>query len=228
MMFRNSRISILSVILNLLFVLNNQALFAQNFMADFTHMQQQLMRATEIQTKTVVHTNDPDMPTVSLNGQIFSDGKQMKYIQEKAEIIHSSNYLLIVDHEEKTMILDTATQEFNAPPLILWNLDTAVLAGFQIKLETKTDGTRVYTLSSSESEFEKIVVSISKTGLPNQLQMYMGQQFGGGYATVKYTNIVLNGQVDASHFNVFRYVIKTTKGYKPAKRYEYYTLESAI
>lgn len=228
MIYQISRLYPLTLALSMLAVLNNQTLFAQNFVADFTHMQQQLMRATNIQTYTVVHTNDREIPTVSLNGQIMSDGKQMKYIQGKAEVIHNSNYLLIIDHEEKTMILDTATKAFNAPPLILWNLDTAVLAGFQIKLETKTDGTRVYTLSSSESEFEKIVFSISKTGLPNQLQMHMRQQFGGGYATVKYTNIVLNGQVDASQFNVFRYVIKTTKGYKPAKHYEYYSLESAI
>lgn len=202
-------------------------LHGQNFKSDLSALRKKYEGNISMNIQTRIISTDPAFKELNLKGQIKVKGKEMFYKQGEDEVLYTKHYLLVVSHSEKSIILDTADDEYNAAPLNVLHLDS-LITSYQSVTYSNAGGEKQYTLVPKQGEIASYILTIGATGLLEKAQINLKAEAGGGSAIITYSEILLNPSFTAEDFSITRYLKKQGSKFVLQDAYKAYTLDSAI
>lgn len=147
----------------------------------------------------------------------------LHYKGQGQEILYTETNLLLIDEEEKEMILDTVTQNYNKPNYDLLPIDTTESKMESINLKVLDDGIKRYTLiPKDKTETIKIVLDIqAENWMVKQIEIHGSTNFGGGKVLIQYSNIQKKTNAPLENFKLNKFLKpKSGGGYTSLEKYK--------
>ena len=202
-------------------------LIGQNFKEDILLLRKKFSGSYSVNIKTKVVSNDPHFPNAVLSGFIKVKDSLMNYKQGEEEILYAKNYLLIISHQEKNIIVDTAADEYNEAPLYFLDLDT-LEKSYKEVLFSNANNKKVYTIIPVDGEVEKFTITIDASGNLEKVEISISEEDGGGSAEIYYSAFIQNPRFETDTFSVWRFVQRNAGKFIPTEKFKTYTVDSNI
>lgn len=202
-------------------------IYGQNFKSDISALRKKYSVNLSMNISTQIISNDPNYPSTTISGSIKTQGNEMLYKQGNEEILYSKKYMLIVNSDDKNIIVDTATENYNAAPLSMLHLDSLVTAYTSVKF-TNVGGKKQYDIVPKNGEVKKFTIVIGANGLLETVKISLTDEEGGGTAILTYSGYTANPAYPADQFSPWRYVKRVNGKFIASETYKNYTVDSAL
>lgn len=149
------------------------------------------------------------------------------YKGEGQEVLYTDKYLLMLNEEDKEIVLDTVFDQYNRPEYQVLPMDTTASKMQSITSEELGSGKIKYTLiPKDKSEVSKVVFELNTTTwLISKIEMYAGTGMEGKVIIV-YSNVKKQSKSPEGSFSLSKFLrINTKGGFEPTSMYKHYTLQ---
>lgn len=199
----------------------------QDFKSDILTLRKKFSGNYSINIRTEVVSNNAQFPSTSLSGFVKVKDGEMIYKQAEEEVLYSKNYLLLISHEEKNIIVDTASASYNAAPLYFLDIDTLEKAYKSVTF-TQINDKKVYAIEPTIGDVAKFVLTISNAGYLEKMEVELSAEAGGGKASIYYSDFAQNPIFPNDTFSPWRYVTRAGKIFSPTINFKNYTVDSNL
>lgn len=143
-------------------------------------------------TYNMYNTLTSSQPAETQKMWMEAGNNKLHYKGQGEEVIYTDKNVLMVSHEDKEITLDTVTPNFNQPNNQILPLDTVSNHMKSITFQDLGNNQIKYTLiPKNQDEFSKIVYFINtKTWLLEKIELYPGEELGGGKVFISYSQMV--------------------------------------
>lgn len=200
---------------------------AQDFKKDITALRETFTGSYSMNINTQIISTNPNFSNLNLSGYLKVQNNLMHYKQGDEEVLHTADYMLLISHTEKNIIVDTATETYNAAPLYFLNIDTLISAYKSINF-SQTKGKKQYTIIPQFGDVQSFEITIGTSGFLERVTLLLTESAGGGKAIVTYTQFTKNPNYSKDEFSPWKYVKKSGSAFIPQASYKSYTVDSAI
>lgn len=200
-------------------------LLGQNFKSDINALRKKYAGNLSMKITTQIVSESKDYPSITLDGEIKVQGKNMYYRQGEDEVVYTQNYMVVISNAEKSLIVDTATEQYNAAPLQYANLDSMVENYKSVKF-TQQGSNKVYKIVPKDAGISEIEIVLSSDYTLQKMKVKLAAEEGGGTAIISYSQQQFNPSFSAE-FSLESYVKKQGDNFVGAGKYASYTLENS-
>jgi hypothetical protein len=151
----------------------------------------------------------------------------MLYKQGDEEILYAKHYMLMISHAERNIIVDTATEKYNAAPLYFLNIDT-LISSYKSITYANVDGKKTYSIVPLHGDVNMFTLTLNNQGVLERITLTLSPEAGGGKAIISYSQFTANPVFGAEEFSPGRYVKRSGKNFLPQEAYKNYIIDTAI
>lgn len=199
----------------------------QVFKDDMMELRKKFSGNYSINIQTQIISNNPQYPSVTYQGFLKVKGTEMNYKQGEEEVLYTKNYLLLISHQEKSMIIDTANKDYNAAPLYFLEIDTLQQAYKSIVYST-VNNKKIYTITPLAGEVSRFIITLTADGNLEKMEISLSASEGGGSAQIFYSSFIQNPTFTSEEFSPFRFIQRNGNTFNPTEKYKSYTIESNL
>lgn len=200
---------------------------AQDFKKDITALRETFKGSYSMNINTQITSSNPNFSNMNLTGFLKVQNNLMHYKQGDEEVLHSNDYMLLISHAEKNIIVDTATITFNAAPLYFLDIDT-LMSAYKSIVFSQNNGKKSYTIIPLFGDVKSFVITIGVSGFLEKIALSLNENAGGGSAIITYSQFTKNPVYSKDEFSPWRFIKKTGTQFNPQTPYKAYTVDSAI
>ncbi len=202
-------------------------LSAQNFRNDIIALREHFKESYEMKIKTEIITNDPNFANMTMEGFLKVNKKLMHFKQGNEEVLHSKNYMLLISHTNKNIIVDTATETYNAAPLYFLNIDTLISSYKKITF-SQSNNTKTYTILPKDGNIKSFTLTIGANGNLEKVVLSLSNEAGGGKAIISYSQFKKNPPFSKEEFSPWVYIKQNQGRFLPQTSFKNYTIDTLI
>lgn len=156
-----------------------------------------------------------------------SFGNLLHYKGQGHEVMYTANNVLMVDEEEKEIVIDTVMGHYNQPNYDIMPLDTTVAKMQSITSEDLGGGiVRYILIPKDKTEASKAIFEINTNNWTiSRIEIHSGSLYGGGKVVISYSNTVKQDTAPINSFKLSEFVLtKNGGGYVATLKYKAYKL----
>jgi hypothetical protein len=202
-------------------------LSAQNFRNDIIALRENFEESYEMKINTVILSNDPNYSKLQLSGYLKVSKNLMHFKQGDEEVLHAKNYMLLISHANKNIIVDTATTTYNAAPLYFLNIDT-LISNYKKITFSQANNKKTYTIIPINGNIKSFTITIGIAGYLEKVVMSLTDNAGGGNAIITYTQFKKNPPFSKDEFSPWFYIKESKGRFIPQALFKNYTIDTLI